>query len=50
LGWASDNQSKRIKDLGDIARLVENHPRLWELLTDELKAQIDSPRSSGTPE
>ena len=36
-------QSKRIKDLGDIARLVESHPHLWELLTDDLKAQIDRP-------
>ena len=22
-------QSKKIKDLGDIARLVESHPELW---------------------
>ncbi len=36
-------QSKRIKDLGDIARLVESHPRLWELLEDELKQQIERP-------
>lgn len=36
-------QSKRIKDLGDIARLVETHPHLWELLTDEVKAQIERP-------
>jgi hypothetical protein len=40
-------QSKRIKDLGDIARLVETHPRLWELLTDELKKQIERPREDG---
>jgi len=33
-------QSKRIKDLADIARLVEAHPRLRDLLTDELKQQI----------
>jgi hypothetical protein len=33
-------QSKRIKDLADIARLVEAHPQLWELLTDDLKQQI----------
>jgi hypothetical protein len=36
-------QSKRIKDLADIARLVEAHPELWELLTDELKNQIRPP-------
>lgn len=37
-------QSKRIKDLGDIARLVETHPKLWDLLTDELKKQIERPK------
>ena len=36
-------QSKRIKDLADIARLVEAHPGLWELLTDELKKQVRRP-------
>lgn len=36
-------QSKRIKDLGDIARLVETHPQLWESLPDELKQQIEHP-------
>ncbi len=36
-------QSKRIKDLGDIARLVETHPHLWELLTDALQQQIERP-------
>lgn len=36
-------QSKRIKDLGDIARLIETHPHLWELLPDELKLQIERP-------
>lgn len=36
-------QSKRLKDLGDIARLVEAHPELWEKLTDELKAEIEKP-------
>jgi hypothetical protein len=36
-------QSKRIKDLGDIARLVETHPNLWDLLTGELKKQIERP-------
>jgi hypothetical protein len=36
-------QSKRIKDLADIARLVESHPGLWDLLTDELKQQLQPP-------
>jgi len=36
-------QSKRIKDLADIARLVEAHPHLWDSLTDELKQQIQRP-------
>lgn len=33
-------QSKKLKDLGDIARLVESHPRLWELLDKDLKEII----------
>jgi hypothetical protein len=36
-------QSKRIKDLADIARLVEAHPELWELLTGDLKTQVQRP-------
>jgi len=36
-------QSKRIKDLADIARLVETHPELWGDLPDTLKAQIQKP-------
>ena len=36
-------QSKRIKDLADIARLLESHPRLWDLLTEELKRQLQPP-------
>jgi hypothetical protein len=36
-------QSKRIKDLGDIARLIEPHPHLWGLLPDDLKLQIERP-------
>jgi hypothetical protein len=36
-------QSKRLKDLADIARLVEAHPQLWDLLSDELKQQIRHP-------
>lgn len=40
--WADParRQSKRIKDLADIARLVETHPHLWDLLSDELKGQL----------
>jgi hypothetical protein len=33
-------QSKKLKDLGDIARLVESHPQLWELLDPDLKEII----------
>jgi len=36
-------QSKRIKDLADIARLVETHPELWEDLPERLKVQIQKP-------
>ncbi len=36
-------QSKRIKDLADIARLVETHPRLWGELPCELQCQIQKP-------
>ena len=36
-------QSKRIKDLADIARLVEAHPQLWDLLTNELKREVQPP-------
>lgn len=36
-------QSKKLKDLGDIARLVESHPRLWESLDPDLKALIHKP-------
>ena len=36
-------QSKRIKDLADISRLVEAHPRLWHSLTGDLKQQIQPP-------
>lgn len=41
---SSRRQSKRIKDLGDLARLVEAHPHLWTLLPDELKKEIERPR------
>jgi len=33
-------QSKRLKDLADIARLVEAHPHLWDMLTSDLKQQV----------
>jgi hypothetical protein len=33
-------QSKKLKDLGDIARLVESPPRLWKLLGADLKEII----------
>ncbi|RLE19287.1 MAG: hypothetical protein DRJ65_20430 [Acidobacteria bacterium] len=36
-------QSKRIKDLADIARMVEAHPELWRALTNELKEHIEAP-------
>jgi hypothetical protein len=46
LAWSDSTrrQSKRIKDLGDIARLIETHPRLWESLNGELKKQIERPK------
>lgn len=40
---AERRQSKRIKDLGDISRLVEAHPELWDELPAELKNQIEQP-------
>ncbi len=36
-------QSKRIKDLMDIVRMVEAHPHLWDSLTPELKSQVERP-------
>lgn len=36
-------QSKRIKDLADIARLVESNYELWEALPSELKQEINRP-------
>lgn len=33
-------QSKKLKDLGDIARLVERHPHLWDQLGEELQKII----------
>jgi hypothetical protein len=45
-GDSERRQSKRIKDLGDLARLVEAHPHLWTLLTENLKKQIERPRET----
>lgn len=42
-GTPERRQSKRIKDLADIARLVETHPELWMSLPDELKVHIEEP-------
>jgi hypothetical protein len=36
-------QSKKLKDLSDIARLVESHPDLWDLLDSDLKEIIRTP-------
>ena len=47
-GEPARRQSKRIKDLGDIARLVEAHPQLWDSLTDDLKRQLQPPGKGRT--
>jgi hypothetical protein len=39
-------QSKRIKDLADIARLLESHSHLWNSLTDDLKRQLQPPEKT----
>ena len=39
-------QSKRLKDLADIARLVEAHRHLWDMLTDDLKQQVQPPEKT----
>jgi len=36
-------QSKRIKDLADIARLIESHPHLWDSLAEDVKEHLQSP-------
>ena len=38
-------QSKQIKDLGDIARLIEAYPHLWETLTPDLQKQVRQPET-----
>jgi hypothetical protein len=37
-------QSKKFKDLGDIARLIESHTELWDILPEELKEKIEKPK------
>jgi hypothetical protein len=46
--WAEParRQSKRIKDLADIVRLVEAHPHLWDSLRDDLKPQVQRPEKT----
>ncbi len=39
-------QSKRLKDLADIARLVETHPHLWDMLNNDLKQQVRPPEKT----
>ena len=43
--WADParRQSRRIKDLADVARLIEAYPDLWTLLSDELKGRLERP-------
>jgi hypothetical protein len=45
LAWKDTEcrQSKKIKDLGDIARLVESHPHLWKKLGKDLQKIITKP-------
>jgi hypothetical protein len=38
---AKRRQSKRLKDLADIACLVESHPDLWIRLPEEVQSEID---------
>ena len=42
----AQRQSKRLKDLADIARLVEAHPHLWDMLTGDLKQQVQPPEKT----
>lgn len=43
--WSDQNrrQSKQMKDLTDIARLVEAHAELWEKLPDDLQTRVNRP-------
>ena len=47
LAWSESarRQSKRIELLGDIARMIEAHPHLWDSLNDDLKKQIERPKA-----
>lgn len=40
---AGRRQSKRLKDLADLARLVESHPALWALLPDTIQSLVQKP-------
>jgi hypothetical protein len=44
--WSEESrrQSKQMKDMADIARLVEAHPELWQRLPDKLQKQITRPK------
>jgi len=46
---AERRQSKKIKDLGDIARLVESRPRLWQTLPEDLRSVIQPPPTLSPP-
>jgi hypothetical protein len=41
---ATRRQSKRIEDLADLARLLEAHPAVWELLPRDLQDRLERPR------
>lgn len=51
MAWADPTrrQSKRIKDLADLARLIEAHPELWPLLSDDIKRQLEQPKKGMNP-
>lgn len=36
-------QSKRMRDLAEIAELVESHPELWNALPQSMQSKIDRP-------
>ncbi len=43
---ADRRQSKRIKDLADIARLIEAYPILWDSMGDDVKEHLQPPNQS----
>jgi len=47
-GDAERRRSKKIKDLADIARLVESHPGLWPKLPEELRELIQRSGPEGS--